>query len=199
MEAGSPSLQADALPAELPGNTACVYLLGAFSQCIHHVSSLWPQHKETGVIFQIMGISPGETDTLRSPSCRLSWPYSVPFLRSSLHRAALPLCLCYLTVCLSHWAVSSESRATLALVLTMVRLEGSPRRVQWMFSEWNELMTKWAKHDEAVYWLLVMFLSSFYLNFVTLRTDLTLTIETSTDYQDGITGTRFTSLPETVF
>lgn len=44
-----------------------------------------------------MGISPGETDTLRSPSCRLSWPYSVPFPRSSQHRAVLRLCLCYLT------------------------------------------------------------------------------------------------------
>lgn len=44
-----------------------------------------------------------------------------------------------------------------------------------------------------------MFLSNFYLNFVTLRTDLTLTIETSTDYHDGVTGTRFTSLPEQFF
>lgn len=46
-----------------------------------------------------------------------------------------------------------------------------------------------------------MFLSRFHLNFITLRTDLTLKIkiETSTTYQDGITRIGFTFRPETVF
>lgn len=45
-----------------------------------------------------------------------------------------------------------------------------------------------------------MFLSCFYLNFITLRTDLALKIKNwdSTSKEDGITGTRFTFLPETI-